>query len=792
MRASLAILVLLSSAACRTSNLGACATDAQCPGGTVCDAANAVCVVPAGACFPACDASHVCDSATQTCVAAAAPQVTITSPAPATVVGATFDATASAHAPGGVTAVGFEVRSDTGTLLASGSGTQAAADPGSWSATLSLATASDGPASLTAIATWSQGTTTSPPVALVVALDRTGPTISIAADTTPYARTAVPIPVSAFVDDPSGVPDGGVLLNGSVQAVGRDGGLFTFQLDPRSAPAGVEGTYTFQVSAVDSVGNPSGTSGTRVVDDAAPALSNLRVFKGTDPGTNGVTYPAAVPNTGWTGSSFIYSDTVHVKGTLTDLSGIGAASLHVDGLDLGGAPVAGSQTSLGCTAGAVSCDFDVQVALNVAQPEFNTGSAEIDGGASGLKIPSGALLLAIDAQDSAASADATPAPHSASTKTPATATRLLWQQAITAGNVTGLAVHPSGDLIVTGSSATAASVYDLAADQPLVRWGAGSTPNGSPDSGVPDAPAIGADGTIYVASSIANIYALAIDGGVQWASATAASFFAVAPAVDNAAWTDGGTVEQVLVPDNDATTKRLWGASATVNTPAHSSTTANVDGTSPPIVLGDNVWFGTGVGTAGGVESHPLNNDGTLGARSSVAGLQTRPYLGVITDGTSIFAATNRGSGSTTRLDLYSINPGTGATNWDATTAHLSAEPTLGIDGFLYASSFAATNKASTVNVATGTFTSLLTLPSATGLTPLQGSDGHWYLPSTTGHLDALVNVGSPAVATRSWSFDAPGAILGDAVLDCQGRLFVAAGNTVYAFVTDDRGLADT
>ena len=74
----------------------------------------------------------------------------------------------------------------------------------------------------------------------------------------------------------------------------------------------------------------------------------------------------------------------------------------------------------------------------------------------------------------------------------------------------------------------------------------------------------------------------------------------------------------------------------------------------------------------------------------------------------------------------------------------------------------------------------------ADGMTPLQGSDGHIYLPRRSGLFSAY------AGNQLSWSFDPPGALLRYATMDCQGRVFLASGATVFAFVSDDSGLADT
>ena len=55
-----------------------------------------------------------------------------------------------------------------------------------------------------------------------VFFDYQGPSISVTLDSTPYARTAVPIPVTALIADPAGVPDGGVFHNGTLAPASRE------------------------------------------------------------------------------------------------------------------------------------------------------------------------------------------------------------------------------------------------------------------------------------------------------------------------------------------------------------------------------------------------------------------------------------------------------------------------------------------------------------------------------------------------------------------------------------------
>ena len=619
-----------------------------------------------------------------------------------------------------------------------------------------------------------------------VYFDNQPPAVAIAVDNAPYARSGATILVTATISDPTGVVSP-TLTSGAKQIAPSNvsGSTYTFPLSPADAPAGVEGAYTFSVSASDNLGHAGSTQGTRVVDGAPPALT-LQIYKDAPDG-GVVTYPATVANTGWTGTSFVYSDTVHVAGSVSDVSGIDLATFHVDGTELDGGVSTGVTRPLGCTAGATSCSFDVQVALNDAQNgAFHTGNA--DAGFNGAAIPIGALHFVVDTRDDAAGFDGAPAKNGASNDTPATTTRFLWQQAVTSGNVSGLAVHPSGDVVVTSSAATGDSVYDLSADRPGIVWSYGSADSVGP---VPALPAIGAgdasSAPIYVASGNGNIFAVSPSGAALWNATTAANVFLVSPAVATVAATGGGAIEEVIEPDADALSRRLWSASSSTkaNPPSAAFSLANNDNSSAPLVIGGFAWFGNG----GGVERHALQSDGAIGGGTTVAsgGAFAHQYWGIISDGTNAIAATDRAPSTTSSGILASFSNGaTPGQNWSVSlTRSISSEPTIGIDGKIWASDNASTNTVSEYATSNGAATQLVT-PGGAGRVPLQGSDGHWYLPRATAVLIAYEGT------QMSWFFDPPNTIVRSAAMDCQGRLFVASGSTVYAFVTDDRGLADT
>ena len=75
MRSALAFCLLAALSACRTSSLGACTSDGQCPKGSTCDPVAAICLTKPGVCLPACDAAQVCNPITLACDAVQTPPV---------------------------------------------------------------------------------------------------------------------------------------------------------------------------------------------------------------------------------------------------------------------------------------------------------------------------------------------------------------------------------------------------------------------------------------------------------------------------------------------------------------------------------------------------------------------------------------------------------------------------------------------------------------------------------------------------------------------------------------------
>src|SRR5438132_3425944 len=686
MRATLTALLLLILAltACRISGLGNCSSDADCSPGAACELAQRVCVPTDAPAF-----SNIA-------VSTAAGYTDPNGRAFFDTGGSPLSVSASISGRAGVdpTTVCLRVAGESGACLhpgTAGSGNQFTFElprpSGPFDGTTPLdftisATSPTGRAATTA--------------AQHVYFDNQPPAIAVAADPTPYARSlpdggAAPIVISVTIADATGVVSPRLLSGSNTLApAGVNGSVYTFELDPASAPAGAEGPYPFNVRATDGLGHQSVVAATRTIDGAPPTLALIKIYKGdAEPADAGVTYPALAANTGWTGSTFIYNDVVHVKGNIRDTSGIGSAFLRVNGIDLDGGVATGAARPLACSATSPSCAFDVVLALNDPQNGgFHTGTSTFDAGASVGAVPAGMLQIAIDAQDNAVAYGGTPSAHPApSNVTSARTTRLLWLMTLGGAAVSGLAVHPSGDLIVTMDGGTGDTVYDLASDQPLTRWGVTLSAS-VPADGVIGTPAIGAgdagNARIYVASAIGDLYALNPDGGAAWTNVTLANLFVVGPSVVQAN-TSGGTVDEIIVPDGVNSGSSLWRATSGADVTSVAS--ANRDFHAAPLILDGGVYFATQSNSSGGMTHltrHPLASDGRLDAGVIDSANPGVPYFGLVTDGKNLYASTRPNAGGGV---LVGVDPSLNLlASWDAgmLTDALAVEPTFGVDRELY------------------------------------------------------------------------------------------------------------
>ena len=817
MRPFLAAALALVAAACRSGSLGQCSSDSDCPAGAVCDQSAKVCAVREGACFPACGEGLSCRSAA--CVDVTPPtigDITVTTApdfAPGIYRGedgGTLSVSARITDVSGVRNACLQVEGETGCPHAGNS-----VDGGLWTFTLprapTVGTLDGTPVSFTVSAddapdggSPNHGTATA-----FVRFDNSGPAIRIAADPQPYARLLPDggpdiIRVEAVITDATGVCQAGGCGPGPKITVGtsppalpvaQDGGSFFFDLDATKAPSGAEGALEFTVAAQDTLGHLASAEGSRLVDDKPPAVT-LKVFRDGDPEpASDAGFPPAAPNTGYDGLTFIYSDLVHVKGTVTDQGGIGAVAWRIDGVGVDGGVSTGTANPI-CDGGT-SCSFDVLVALNApGNGELHTTSADLESrnnlsATNGpTSIPVANLHVVVSAADRTQTAAHEAVAKQTLRSVAAKTTRFLWLANLPDFRfVNGLAIHPNGDLVATTESTGSATdeVFALPTSaRPLADGGfplhwsfgqdAGFGAGGLGD--IVDMPAIG-DGdastaVVYVATTDGGVFALRPDGSRAW-RATGLQQLRTAPTVVAANGSESVVIPSVAPGAANASvfTVRSDGAGGAVVLDAG---TVDDDFNSAPLAFDGGVYFGT---------SRNLFrlevSDGGLSTPADAGGEIWSP----VTDGVSIYTATLGGLTSALNTFQPSLSRVRGTTVVGGVNQDLIVDMNSRVIGST------TDQRLVSIDTTTGDLAPLGTLEpvvnnTSNGKIPLQGSDGTLYLPQE-GHL-LLAFTTSHAT---SWTFGTNAPIFRAVAMDCAGRLFVASDETIYALVTDDRGLAD-
>ncbi len=631
----------------------------------------------------------------------------------------------------------------------------------------------------------------------VIRIDNAKPSVSIAADTTWYAATAGMVTVSTTISDPS--TESGLVATGNARPflkIGAASPVFgtqgagttwTFSFDPSVQPSNTEGPVQFTVTAQDVAGNVQVATGSRNVDNKAPTISSLEVFLSgaPDPGQQGVTYPsqpASAVNgllSGRDGSHFIFSDSVHIKGNFSDGgAGLSGASLkyRLDGVAQNGSAVAGAEQTLGaaCTDGSSSCSFDVpSVALNdlTRITSFNASTAN--------------LTLVFLAEDTAHTATGGPAHNvAAPIMTPIATTRLWWsrQFSVPTGtvSVSGIAIHPNGDVIAgNNTSAAVETLYALFRDGP---FNASATPTRSERwkkvvGGLVAAPVVGpASANVYVASNtLQKIFAVKSDGSDLWSSGSLAVFVSTPAVVPNQQINTTAGCEAVVSAGGSGVHAACQdpGTLTAATTTSISVTDTIVD--SPITFAGGNIF----VGTAQRVARTSFDGTGFLTTAVRFPATDAGQFGGVASspNGAALFAATTL----THSAYSFTFSMAAFSTVWGpvdtggAVGAATQGHPILSSTGVLLDTSDSILHS---LVLATGTNSTLATLASP-GYTPLLGADGNIYV-GRNGAIQALSGTGGAL-----WSMAVPANATAAPNLDCNGVLYAAAADTVYALITD-------
>jgi len=642
-----------------------------------------------------------------------------------------------------------------------------------------------------------------------VLFDNSAPTILISNASDPgwYVRTLPDggpalLEIDALVTDGTGLASGQTQLNISggptLAPSSVDGGSFVFFLNAAQATAGAASTLAFTVSSKDLLGNAGSVAGARHIDDSPPTLAGLsiRLADGGAGVGGSVVYPGPVPNTGHDGNHFIYNDALAIAGTANDQgAGLAVATIEFDGANTDGGPLAGQPSSIGCTS--TPCDFAAQSAPNAAgNGPFNTPI--IDGG-----LPQGPMSITLHLEDGALLPDGTPAHQSTDITNPIQVTRYLWKVSLTnvinsGGNnydagVVGLALHPDGDLIVTtvlnaNQNAGANNVFALETQNAgATHWAWGATSNGGGGSVgmLADAPAIGEgdanSAPIYVASAGGYINALQPDGGPRWLSSQhGSSAFSATPTVFETTYS-GTSTEGVLVTA-DGNGKKLYSVVADPTSPGSAVTNSvalpdSATGT-PALWLGGAGYLGTHDGS---LTSFAVANGAIAQVNTLATDAGTGGFWEALPDGNGNLLIAQVSSGNEATA-VYRADPALAGAAPLASFSGIVAPPSLDETLHLFVAAGASAFDELDTTQASPTPQSLSSF--GIGQAPLIGSDGHVYETFLQGYLVAFTN-GVP-----SWSFSGHRAISPMTAMDCQGILYVGSGSTLYAFVTDDHGLA--
>ena len=291
--------------------------------------------------------------------------------------------------------------------------------------------------------------------------------------------------------------------------------------------------------------------------------------------------------------------------------------------------------------------------------------------------------------------------------------------------------------------------------------------------------AIGADGTIYIASWSGNLYAIEPGGSLKWRY-TAGSYVHSPPAVgadgtiyvgsyDNKLYAinPDGSLNWTYDTGGDVTSSCSIGPDGTIYVGSwdHKLYAINPGGSLKwSYTTGDYIDSSPAIGTDGTIyvgsaddRLYAINRDGSLKWSYTAGGLMYSPAIGA--DGT-VYVGSYDGK-------LYAINPD-GSLKWSYTTGSgIWSSPAIGADGTIYIGSF--DNKLYAINT-DGSLKWSYTTGDKIYSSPAIGADGTIYVGSYDNKLYAINPDGS-----LKWSCTTEDSVSSSPAVGADGTIYVAS-----------------
>ena len=282
-------------------------------------------------------------------------------------------------------------------------------------------------------------------------------------------------------------------------------------------------------------------------------------------------------------------------------------------------------------------------------------------------------------------------------------------------------------------------------------------------------PAIGADGTIYVGSTIGdgNLYAVNSDGTQKWVFAgVSADPFGSAPAIgtDGTIYVSSLSHSIYAVTDNGASATQKW--KFATGGEVFSSPAISADGNT--IYVGSDDYNLYALNAADGSLKWKFTTGNSVGSSPAISA-----------DGKTVYVGSTDGN-------IYAVNSASGTEKWAFATGNSYSSPAIGADGTIYIGSDDDNLYALTDNGTKAT----QKWKFATGWaiefsSPAIGADGTIYVGSQDANLYAI----NPADGTQKWAFATESEVDSSPAIGADGTIYAGSADD-YLYAVGSAGAA--